>query len=45
MTAKPIRSDVWNFGALLLRLGVDPELLGWREEDEDWVDVEDGGGS
>lgn len=31
----------WDRGAMLSRLGVDPALLGWNAEDEDWDEIEE----
>ena len=29
-------SSVWNYGTMMFKLGVDPELLGWNAETDDW---------
>lgn len=33
--------SVWDKGAMLLRLSVDPDLLGWDREAEDWTEMTD----
>lgn len=32
---------MWDRGAMLLRLGVDPTLLGFDADADDWEDIED----
>ncbi|WOO84944.1 uncharacterized protein LOC62_06G008452 [Vanrija pseudolonga] len=32
---------VWHKGAMLLQLGVDPDLFGWNESEDDWDEVDD----
>lgn len=28
----------WSYGTMLMQMGVDPSLLGWNENEEDWFD-------
>jgi hypothetical protein len=37
----PAIIDSWNIGAMMLKLGVDPDLLGWDNDAEDWAEVDD----
>ncbi len=34
-----IDQTVWDKGAMLLRLSVDPDLFGWDREAEDWTEM------
>ena len=31
----------WNMGTMMLKLSVDPALLGWDDDLEDWAEVAD----
>ncbi|KAL1407607.1 hypothetical protein Q8F55_007040 [Vanrija albida] len=33
--------STWHKGAMLLQLGVDPDLLGWNESEDDWDEIDD----
>lgn len=33
-----IPSSKWTVGSVMLKLGVDPDLLGWEASEEDWRD-------
>lgn len=35
------KDSAWDKGAMLLRAGVDPDLLGWDREAEDWAEITD----
>lgn len=37
-TSKPSSPWSWNPGTMLKRFQVEPSLLGWNEEDEEWVE-------
>lgn len=37
----PRQRSVWHKGAMLLQLGVDPDLFGWNESEDDWDEVDD----
>ncbi|ORY24766.1 hypothetical protein BCR39DRAFT_314427 [Naematelia encephala] len=35
------KSMNWDYGSMMLRFGVDPHLLGWNADEEDWDEVYD----
>ncbi|WVR09075.1 hypothetical protein IAU60_006136 [Kwoniella sp. DSM 27419] len=37
-SAPAAHSATWNYGALLRLMNVDPDLLGYDEKDEEWID-------
>jgi hypothetical protein len=39
-TQPPAPEATWSIGTMMLKLGVDPDLLGWDAEAEDWVEVD-----
>jgi hypothetical protein len=30
----------WNIGTMMMKMSVDPALLGWDDEAEDWLDID-----
>jgi hypothetical protein len=30
----------WNIGTMMLKMSVDPTLLGWDDDAEDWFDID-----
>jgi hypothetical protein len=38
--SRPVRAEAreWNMGTMMIKMSVDPALLGWDDDLEDWVD-------
>ena len=38
--SRPVQAEAreWNMGTMMIKMSVDPALLGWDDDLEDWVD-------